>query len=67
MKLSLLAIVAAAATTVSAGVVITPVFADQVVAKDSGDCFFGVVTPQGCAYVILSPASKNRKKQMENA
>lgn len=49
MKFSLLAFVVAAATTVSAGVVITPVFADQVVPKDSGDCFFGVTTPQGCA------------------
>ncbi|KIH87391.1 hypothetical protein SPBR_05425 [Sporothrix brasiliensis 5110] len=61
MKLSLLAIVAAAATTVSAGVVITPVFADQVVAKDSGDCFFGVVTPQGCAQsyqAVLAPDTR---------
>lgn len=49
MKFSLIAFIAAAATAVSAGVVITPVFADQVVAKDSGDCFFGVTTPSGCA------------------
>lgn len=34
---------------VSAGVVITPVTPDQVVEKTGGDCFFGVVTPRGCA------------------
>ncbi|OAA53648.1 hypothetical protein SPI_09355 [Niveomyces insectorum RCEF 264] len=49
MKASLLALFAAAASTVSAGVVITPVFENQVVPKDSGDCLFGVTTPQGCA------------------
>lgn len=32
----------------SAGMVITPIKSDQVVPKDSGDCFFGVTTPQGC-------------------
>ncbi|KAK4240140.1 hypothetical protein C8A03DRAFT_31795 [Achaetomium macrosporum] len=32
----------------SAGVVITPIKADQVVPKNDGDCFFGVTTPQGC-------------------
>ncbi len=48
MKFSLLAFIAAAATTVSAGVVITPIYDNQVVPADSGDCFFGVTTPQGC-------------------
>ncbi len=33
---------------VRAGVVITPIRADQVVEKASDDCFFGVTTPQGC-------------------
>lgn len=32
----------------AAGIVITPIQSDQVVDKTSGDCFFGVVTPQGC-------------------
>jgi len=32
----------------SAGVVITPIRADQVVTKNSDDCYFGVTTPQGC-------------------
>jgi hypothetical protein len=35
-------------SAVSAGVVIVPILEDQVVEKTSGDCFFGVVTPQGC-------------------
>lgn len=43
------AILALCVSLASAGVVITPVFQDQVVAKDSGDCALGVVTPQGCA------------------
>lgn len=34
---------------VSAGVVITPVQIDQTVPDASGDCFFGVSTPFGCA------------------
>lgn len=33
----------------SAGVVITPVEIDQTVPSTSGDCFFGVSTPFGCA------------------
>ncbi|KAK1758599.1 hypothetical protein QBC47DRAFT_399496 [Echria macrotheca] len=33
---------------VSAGVVITPIRQDQVVTKNSDDCYFGVTTPQGC-------------------
>ncbi|KAH6854997.1 hypothetical protein B0I37DRAFT_44926 [Chaetomium sp. MPI-CAGE-AT-0009] len=32
----------------SAGVVRTPIRPDQVVPKTGDDCFFGVVTPQGC-------------------
>ncbi|KXJ94034.1 hypothetical protein Micbo1qcDRAFT_201955 [Microdochium bolleyi] len=37
------------ASLASAAVVITPVFTNQVVNKVSGDCAWGVVTPQGCA------------------
>lgn len=33
---------------VRAGVVITPIKADQVVPKAADDCFFGVTTPLGC-------------------
>lgn len=46
---TMLAAVYGGASLASAGVVITPVFADQVVQKSSGDCAFGVVTPIGCA------------------
>ncbi|KAI8632770.1 hypothetical protein F5Y19DRAFT_329522 [Xylariaceae sp. FL1651] len=42
-------LIALCASLASAGVVITPVRQDQVVPKVAGDCFFGVVTPQGCA------------------
>ena len=49
MKLSLVTMVLAAAYGASAGVVITPVFLNQVVAKVKGDCAFGEVTPNGCA------------------
>ncbi|EFX05010.1 hypothetical protein CMQ_5272 [Grosmannia clavigera kw1407] len=56
MQLSLLAIVAVVVSTVLAGVVITPIFADQVVEKASNDCFFGVTTPSGCG-----PLRKTRK------
>lgn len=48
MKTSLAIMLCAAASIVSAGIVITPIQDDQVVGKTSGDCFFGVVTPQGC-------------------
>lgn len=41
-------IISAAASLVSGSIVITPIKDDQVVKKTSGDCFFGVVTPQGC-------------------
>ncbi|KAM0461056.1 hypothetical protein ACHAO4_001856 [Trichoderma viride] len=44
-----LALLSTAVSFVTAGIVITPVFADQIVQKQAGDCFFGVVTPQGCA------------------
>lgn len=36
---------------VSAGIVIVPINGDQVVDKAPGDCFYGVVTPQGCGWV----------------
>lgn len=49
MQLSVAAIVAWAAALASAGVVIIPVEANQVVTGSGGDCFFGVVTPLGCA------------------
>ncbi|KAI0152998.1 hypothetical protein GGR57DRAFT_503131 [Xylariaceae sp. FL1272] len=42
-------LVTLSASLASAGVVITPVTPGMVVAKVAGDCFFGVVTPQGCA------------------
>lgn len=45
------ALLSTAVSFAAASIVITPVFEDQVVQKQSGDCFFGVVTPQGCAYV----------------
>ncbi|KAI1292381.1 hypothetical protein F5Y03DRAFT_400475 [Xylaria venustula] len=41
-------LVALCASLVSAGVVRTPIFQDQVVSKVEGDCFFGVSTPTGC-------------------
>jgi hypothetical protein len=39
------------ASPVYAGIVITPILEDQVIEKTPEDCFFGVVTPQGCGYV----------------
>lgn len=36
------------ASLASAGIVITPIKDNMMVPKTSGDCFFGVVTPQGC-------------------
>ncbi|KAJ6443962.1 hypothetical protein O9K51_02355 [Purpureocillium lavendulum] len=54
--LALVVVVATAASLASAGIVITPIFSDQVVDKSSGDCFFGVVTPQGCGCVALYPS-----------
>jgi len=44
-------LVALCASLASAGIVITPVFANQVVPKTGGDCFYGETTPHGCAYV----------------
>ncbi|EGX95034.1 hypothetical protein CCM_03306 [Cordyceps militaris CM01] len=48
MQFSAVALLLWAASLTSAGIVITPIRDDQVVPKTSGDCFFGVVTPQGC-------------------
>ncbi|QPH18817.1 hypothetical protein C2857_003917 [Epichloe festucae Fl1] len=48
MRTSLAVLLCAAAYIVNAGIVITPIKDDQIVGKTSGDCFFGVVTPQGC-------------------
>lgn len=45
------ALLSTAVSFAAASIVITPVFEDQIVQKQPGDCFFGVVTPQGCAYV----------------
>ncbi|KAJ4147845.1 hypothetical protein LMH87_002347 [Akanthomyces muscarius] len=36
------------ASLASAGIVITPISDNMLVPKTPGDCFFGVVTPQGC-------------------
>ncbi|KAH9884901.1 hypothetical protein F4778DRAFT_524259 [Xylariomycetidae sp. FL2044] len=41
-------LLALCASLASAGVVITPIRADQIVPKVDGDCFGGVVTPAGC-------------------
>ncbi|KAH6981842.1 hypothetical protein BKA56DRAFT_672638 [Ilyonectria sp. MPI-CAGE-AT-0026] len=35
-------------SVVSAGIVITPIFSNQIVPKSAGDCPYGVITPQGC-------------------
>ncbi|QYS95599.1 hypothetical protein H0G86_002880 [Trichoderma simmonsii] len=42
------ALLSTAISFVAADIVITPIFEDQVVQRQAGDCFFGVVTPQGC-------------------
>lgn len=42
-------LIALCASLASAGVVITPVFADQVVPTKGDDCALGVTTPSGCA------------------
>ena len=42
------AALSATASLAAAGVVITPILADMIVPRVAGDCFFGVVTPQGC-------------------
>ncbi|KAF3071659.1 hypothetical protein CFAM422_006377 [Trichoderma lentiforme] len=47
------ALLSTAISFVAADIVITPIFEDQVVQRQAGDCFFGVVTPQGCGYVFL--------------
>lgn len=48
MRVAALLVSLSSALLVSAGVVITPIHADQVVPSNDGDCFFGVSTPQGC-------------------
>ncbi len=52
MKLIAAVVAAVCVSLASAGVVITPVFQNQVVPKTDGDCFYGETTPQGCAYVF---------------
>lgn len=49
------ALLSTAISFVAADIVITPIFEDQVVQRQAGDCFFGVVTPQGCGYAFLCP------------
>ncbi|KAM0279688.1 hypothetical protein ACHAQH_004490 [Verticillium albo-atrum] len=49
MRLTVTALLGLVASFASAAVVITPVAQNQVVNRVSGDCFYGVVTPQGCA------------------
>lgn len=50
MRTSLLALaLTVAASLASADVVVTRPQSNQLVEKMPGDCFFGVVTPQGCA------------------
>ncbi|KPM38787.1 hypothetical protein AK830_g7763 [Neonectria ditissima] len=44
----LFAVLSTAISYVSAGIVITPIFGNQVVEKSTGDCPYGVITPQGC-------------------
>ncbi|ROW13718.1 hypothetical protein VPNG_04609 [Cytospora leucostoma] len=48
MKVTAL-LIALCVSLASAGVVITPVFDDQVVPKKGDDCALGVTTPSGCA------------------
>jgi hypothetical protein len=49
MKTTLLvALFSTAMSMVAAEIVITPILQEQVVERIAGDCFFGVVTPQGC-------------------
>lgn len=49
MQLSFTAIIALGTALASAGVVIIPSEQNQVVAPSGDDCFFGVITPIGCA------------------
>ncbi|KAI0125172.1 hypothetical protein BJ170DRAFT_686040 [Xylariales sp. AK1849] len=49
MKTTFAFVLAFAASMASAGVVITPIRADQVVPQNGDDCFFGVTSPAGCA------------------
>ena len=49
MQLSFTVVIALGAALTSAGVVIIPAEANQVVGESGDDCFFGVITPIGCA------------------
>lgn len=51
MKISTVAALAVSlyASFAAAGMVLVPVFDDQAVDKEPGDCPYGIVTPQGCA------------------
>lgn len=46
MKLTV--ILAACAAMANAGLILIPITPSQIVEKINGDCFFGVVTPEGC-------------------
>ncbi|KAH7316451.1 hypothetical protein B0I35DRAFT_479295 [Stachybotrys elegans] len=51
MKTTLfIALLSAAVSFVSAEIVITPIRDEQIVERTPGDCFFGVVTAQGCGF-----------------
>lgn len=58
--------IALAASMASAGVIITPIKANQVVAKNDGDCFFGVTTPNGCGCVAISFNTPNSPRASKN-
>lgn len=51
MKLTV--ILAACAAMANAGLILIPITPSQIVEKINGDCFFGVVTPEGCGYVVV--------------
>jgi hypothetical protein len=52
------------ASFAAAGVVITPIKPDQVVAKGAGDCWGGVTTPSGCGYVHYSISARTNTGMM---
>ncbi|PHH54250.1 hypothetical protein CFIMG_003183RA [Ceratocystis fimbriata CBS 114723] len=59
MKTSALYLLFAAFNLTSASILITPVFADQVLnTRNNGDCPYGVVTPEGCAPLRKRKPSK---------
>lgn len=41
-------LLALCASLASAGIVVTPIRANQIVPNMAGDCFFGKTTPSGC-------------------